>query len=145
MTWRGLPWLTALLIAAGASVPAMGVGLGPLSNEGVTRGPAKAFYLNIRNPYDQPRQFRIYSEDDSGLPLDRVEIRPGNLRMAANSRRRFLVIARDLAPGEDLSFRICAELDEPQRGTVHARVCSQLRARRIGDRPDPSDSFGIGD
>lgn len=128
--------LTLLAIAlAGTSVPVFAVGLGPLSREGVTRSPAKAFYLDLRNPYANPRNFRIYSEDDNGLPTELVEIRPASLRLPGNSGRRILVIAGGLAPGEDRSFRVCAELDEDTRGAIHARVCSQLRARRIGGDP----------
>jgi P pilus assembly chaperone PapD len=129
--------LRGTLIAAlgvALAVPAAGVGLGPLSREGVTDGPAKGFYLTVSNPYAEPRNFRAYpmAEDDAAeatatLPVD---IRPARFRLAAGGQRRILVIAQGLVPGETRRFRVCAELAQ-QEGMIHARVCSKLAARRL--------------
>ena len=115
-----------------AGVPALSVGLGPLSKEGVTGSAAKAFYLTLLNPYDEPRSFKARGYDLDGHMLERVQVHPSTIRMAANSERRIIVIARGLEPGEDFTFRVCAEQAGPNQGTIHARVCSRLRARRIG-------------
>jgi hypothetical protein len=39
---------------------------------------------------------------------------------------------RDLAPGEQVDVRVCAERIENKEVVVHARVCSKLSARRVG-------------
>lgn len=122
------------IIAAVASViavPALAVGLAPLSKEGLTGGPAKAFYLTIINPYQQPREFRLYVEAAPGTP--QATILPERVNIKAEGQRRVTVILRDLAPGETRETRVCAELAK-QEGMIHARVCSNLVARRVADR-----------
>lgn len=127
--------LLAAMTAFAAAEPALSVGLGPLAKEGVTGGPAKAFYLTLINPYDEPRTFQAKGFDLEGNQADRIRVSPSLVRMAPKSERRLIVVAGDLEPGEDFTFRVCAEQAGPVTGRLHARVCSRLRARRIAPRP----------
>lgn len=118
--------------AAALSAPALAVGLGPLSKSGVTDGPAKAFYLDLRNPYDHSETFQSLAfEHDGETPAANVAIFPSTTTLAANGGRRLLVIARNLRPGESYTFRVCASRPPKPNETVYARVCSKLTARRI--------------
>lgn len=123
-------------LAAGAlalcSTAALAVGLGPLEKSGVTATASKGLYLTLINPYDSAQRFRAYVEEDGAIDPARVDIRPGKLTMGANTRQRVLVVVRDLEPGEEVNFRVCAEKIEDKEVTVHARVCSKLGARRLG-------------
>jgi hypothetical protein len=131
--------LAALAIAA----PAFAVGLAPLSKEGVTAGPDKAFYLTVINPYSEVRAFRTYidipkldgatSEAAVLPPEPKVTILPEVVSIKPGGQRRIMVILRDLAPGETREARVCAELAQ-QEGMIHARVCSKLSARRLAPR-----------
>lgn len=126
--------LAALLLAA-AAAPAAAVGLGPLAKQGITDGDGKAFYLTLMNPYDRPAEFFAYPvglEDEARQ--ERVAIVPDRVRLGSKQNRSLLIIARGLAPGETYQFRVCAEREMPEQGTVHARVCSKLSARRIAAR-----------
>ncbi|GMM92371.1 hypothetical protein [Qipengyuania sp. MTN3-11] len=119
------------VLAGLIAAPALAVGLSPLAKEGLTAGPAKAFYLTVINPYPQPREFRLYAEGEGGgAPLD---ILPANPTIKGEGQRRVTVILRDLDPGEIRETRICAELAR-QEGMIHARVCSRLLARRVAVR-----------
>lgn len=121
----------ALVLALGA--PALAIGLGPLSHDGITDGPAKGFYLTAINPYDEPRNFRAFAAPMYGGMNDdiaAIDIRPAQFRLAAGKQRRVLVVVQDLAPGETRKFRVCAELAQ-QEGMINARVCSKLAARRV--------------
>lgn len=127
---RVLLGAVALTLAA----PAMAVGLGPLGRSGLTDGPAKAFWLNLSNPYREPREFRAYAiEPNSDTAVTGVEIRPATVRLGGGRQRRLLVILDTLAPGETRTVRVCAELAQAE-GTIHARVCSKLSARRLPAR-----------
>lgn len=128
--------LIAALIAF--AIPLFGghvfaVGLGPLKNQGITGSDRKGFYLTLMNPYRKVESFHLYPialADDT--PEPRVKILPAETRLAPEGRRRILVVAKDLAPGETRSFRVCAERTaQPGEVIVHARVCSKLTARRI--------------
>lgn len=121
------------VLAAAATGPALAVGLGPLSREGVTDGPDKGFFLTVINPYAEPRNFRAYPvgwEDETTETVTAIDIRPAQFRIAAGKQRRILVVAHDLTPGEARRFRVCAELAQ-QEGPINARVCSKLAARRL--------------
>lgn len=124
----------ALLLALAAMVaPAAAVGLGPLAASGTTRSERKGFYLTLINPFPRAERFRLYSAEwDNERPVPRVLIPVATALLAANSQRRMLVIATGLKPGEEHSFRVCAErADRSQEGMIHARVCSKLIARRV--------------
>jgi len=125
--------LPALLLAGAAfAAPALAVGLGPLVKTGVTDGPAKAFYLTVINPYPTAQAFRAYAvgfEDE--VPAGRVKIAPADITIGGRKSRRILVIANEMTPGESYPFRVCAERRVKQEGTIHARVCSKLTARRL--------------
>jgi hypothetical protein len=125
-----------LLSGAGAlllcSASALAVGLGPLTKQGVTDGPRKAFFLTLINPYPAAETFRAYAvgmDDEIGQP--RVRIVPETSRIGGRSNRRIIVIAKDIAPGETFAFRVCAERAQQNEGMIHARVCSKLSARRL--------------
>ena len=114
------------------SGPAGAVGLGPLRKEGVTDGPAKAFYLTLINPYPSRETFRVYAiGTDSDTPEARVTLPQPEIQLPGERSRRILVIATDLAPGESHTFRVCAERADRIEGPIHARVCSRLTARRL--------------
>ena len=122
--------LIALLGVAG---PAAAVGLGPLTKEGFTDGPAKAFYLTVINPYPRAERFNLSALQLNGEVAEaRVTIFPSPVTVGGKGTRRVLVIARDLAPGETHTFRVCAERAPLPQETIHARVCSKLAARRLG-------------
>ena len=125
--------LVALLALAAVVAPAAAVGLGPLSASGTTRTERKGFYLTVINPFARAERFRLYSAGvGDERPVARVLIPDSMPMVPARSQRRVLVIATGLAPGEEHSFRVCAErADRSQEGMIHARVCSKLTARRI--------------
>lgn len=127
MTWR----LVVAGVAMGVAAPALAVGLGPLRKEGVTDGPAKAFYLTLYNPYDQRASFelRAFGADDED-PAPRVHL-PAPMAVAAKSSRKVTVYVGDLTPGESYTFRVCAERLTFEEEPIHARVCSRLTARRL--------------
>lgn len=111
--------------------PAGAVGMGPLSKSGITDGPAKGFWLTIINPYADLREFRAYPlSADSGESVGNVAIRLALSRTPPNGSRRILVTVSALAPGEVRRLRVCAELAQAE-GTLHARICSALTARRV--------------
>lgn len=118
-------------LVAQLAAPAAAVGLGPLVKQGLTDGPAKAFYLTLINPYPDARDFRAYPTTLDDQPIDHVEVIPSLVRLGGNKNRKLIVIARDIEPGQTFTFRVCAELQHQPEGTVHARVCSKLSARRI--------------
>lgn len=129
--------LTRRLSAALALVatPALGVGLGPLLRTGVTDGPGKAFFLEVSNPYARVETFELSPlAMDSELPAGRVRVVPAQVLLAPGGRRRVIVIARPLLPGETYTFRVCAERPVRPEETFHARVCSKLAARRLAYR-----------
>lgn len=134
MTRSRLPRrVVATALAAAAAVPALAVGLAPLSREGVSDGPEKGFFLTVINPYAEPRNFRAYAvgwDDEATGGVTTIDIRPAQFRIAAGKQRRILVVAQDLSPGEMRRFRVCAELAQ-QEGLINARVCSKLAARRV--------------
>lgn len=127
-----------LLLALGSALlagPASAVGLGPLVKEGATDGPDKAFYLTLINPYPMRTRFTAYAvgaEDE--VPAARVRILPADVWLAGERTRRIVVIAGGLAPGETYRFRVCAERVSNEEGSIHARVCSRLAARRLAQR-----------
>lgn len=137
-----LAWLAA---AAGLAGPAFAVGLAPLSKEGDTVGTDKAFYLTVINPYSDARTFRAYLDGETSpsiMPASapaavdgppRLSIIPEAVTIKPGGQRRFLVVLRDLAPGETRTARVCAELAQ-QEGMIRARVCSKLSARRLARR-----------
>ena len=116
------------LIAA----PALAVGLGPMSKEGVTDSDRKGFYLTLINPYPQAETFMLTPLDlASETVAPRVIIIPARTMVGGGRNRKVLVIASDLSPGERYAFRVCAEMPPKPMETIHARVCSTLTARRI--------------
>lgn len=124
---------TIVAVAALAcSCPALAVGLGPLSKEGVTYGPVKAFYLELINPYPTARSYSLYAiEADSDQPVGDTQIVPDRIILAGERTRKLVVLLRALSPGETRTVRVCAQLTH-QEGAIHARVCSKLIARRAG-------------
>ncbi|MBA3729478.1 MAG: hypothetical protein H0W92_01525 [Sphingomonas sp.] len=123
----------AALVLAAIGAPAAAVGLGPLSASGITGTERKGFYLTLINPFPKAGRFRVYSTAwDSEQPAARVLIPVARPIVGPNSRRRVLVIATGLQPGELHSFRVCAErVDRSGESLIHARVCSKLTARRV--------------
>lgn len=124
---------TAVLVAAVTTTSAGAVGLGPLTNVGVTGSERKGFYLTLINPYPAQERFRLYSVGwDNEKPEARVRIPISKPLLGPKAQRRILVITTGLAPGEEHKFRVCAERIEPSgEKFVHARVCSKLIARRV--------------
>lgn len=119
--------LLALVPTAAAAV-----GLGPLSKEGVTDGPAKGFYLTLYNPYEQRTPFVLYAigaEDEARAARVRLNTNP--ITLPAKGQRKLMIVADGLQPGERYSFRVCAERYTTQEESIHARVCSRLTARRV--------------
>jgi hypothetical protein len=123
----------ALVLAALAlAAPALAVGLGPLSKSGVTDTDRKGFFLTLINPYPAATAFRAYAVGAGDeTPQPRVRILPGEATLGGRTTRRILVVATGLAPGETYAFRVCAELAHTPKGMIHARVCSNLSARRL--------------
>ncbi len=123
----------AVLIAAASFSSAGAVGLGPLTNSGVTDSDRKGFYLTLINPYPEQERFRLYGiEWDTEKPVARVRIPISKPLLGPKTQRRILVIATGLVPGEEHRFRVCAErVESPGEELIHARVCSKLTARRI--------------
>lgn len=128
---RGLP-LLALVLAVQAGAAAA-VGLGPLRHEGVTASERKGFYLTLSNPYPDAQRFRLAAIGwDDEIAQPRVLLPVATPRLGGGSQRRLLVVATGLRPGETMSFRVCAERDDPQaKELIHARVCAKLVARRL--------------
>lgn len=125
----------ALAAAAGIAASAGAVGLGPLVKEGVTDGPDKAFYLTLINPYPTREAFRVYAVglgDEEAAT--RVRLLNPRIEVPGETNRRFVAIVGELTPGERFTFRLCAERIEHQEGSIHARVCSRITARRLPAR-----------
>ncbi len=120
-------------LACAAAAPAGAVGFGPLSKEGIVDGPAKAFYLDLINPYPVPTEFvvnPVHLDDEERQ--EHVRVVPPRITLGANRSRRILVVVDHLTVGETARFRVCAERAvDPEGVSVHARVCSKLAARRI--------------
>ena len=124
--------LPVLLAATGA---ASAVTLGPLEKSGLTDGGGKAFYLSLANPYPSVERFVVTAIGPADeQPQARVTIFPSDNMLGGQSRRKLLVIVRDLSPGENYAFRVCAMRAPKPQETLHARVCSKLTARRIAGR-----------
>lgn len=125
---RLLPALVALTLAG----PAVAVGLGPLSKQGVTDGPAKGFYLTLINPYAERAQFAVYAIGPNDDVIQRrVEVPVGPIALRAKTTRKFMIVAGELTPGETYAFRVCAERVTQEEAPIHARVCSRITARRL--------------
>lgn len=129
----------AALVGLALAGPALAVGLSPLGKDGITAGPHKAFYLTVINPYADAREFRVALD---GARLDvppgteaspDLAILPALVTVKPGGQRRVVVILRNLAPGESRTTRVCAQLAK-QEGMIHARVCSNLSARRLKPR-----------
>lgn len=131
-------------LATFAAAPAFGVGLGPLSKEGVTFGPAKAFYLTLSNPYREAESFDVSAVSFSGEPESRVRVHPDKVRMGGRQSRKLIVVVGQLKPGETHSFKVCAFRSPNPEDVIRAQVCSKLTARRLGSSTDDgtSDSDG---
>jgi len=125
--------MAAAIIAAVSFSAASAVGLGPLTNSGVTATSRKGFYLTLINPYPAQERFRLYGiEWDSEKPVARVRIPISRPLLGPKSQRRILVMTTGLVPGEEHRFRVCAErIEPPGEELVHARVCSKVTARRV--------------
>lgn len=121
------------LFAMAFSVSAGAVGLGPLVHSGLTNTDRKGFYLTLINPYPGEQRFRLYTVGwDDELPESRVVIPAGDPLIAGRSKRRVLIIATGLTPGEERNFRVCAERARSSEGEfINARVCSRVTARRL--------------
>lgn len=126
--------LACLALAALATAPALAVGLGPLTLQGVIDGPREGFSLDLYNPYHEMTEFVLYPVamgDETAQP--RVTVLPAEVAVGAERNRRVLVIADDLAVGETYQFRVCAQRKMPPAGVmINARVCSKITARRVG-------------
>lgn len=128
--------LATFVLAAAIAGTGFAVGLGPLSKSGITDGPQKAFYLTLINPYPQAERFTVDAlETASEVKVERVLVFPNDVQVAGNHSRQLLVVVRDLQPGEQFDFRVCAQKPPAPEETVHARVCSTLMARRLAVRP----------
>ncbi|MBB6124730.1 hypothetical protein [Sphingobium subterraneum] len=126
--------LAAAILPLALVSPALAVGLGPLTNEGVIDGPRKAFQLTLYNPYPEAVAFRAYAVGiDDETPQERVMILPATTTLGPNVSRRLIIIATDLTVGEIYRFRVCAERATPPEGIqINARVCSKMSAHRLG-------------
>lgn len=125
-----LAMLVPLGMALMVSVPALAVTFGPLEKSGDTKSERKGFYLNLANPYQRAYAFRVYVDPQDEALSDRIRILPEQALLSGGGKRRILVIADDLTPGEEFTFNICAERVLEKMEAVHARVCSRLTARR---------------
>lgn len=126
---RGLALL--LLVAA----PALATDFGPLVREGITDGPRKGFWLQLRNPYDRAVQFETASlEAADERPAANVSVYPARPMLGSKGSRRLLVVIDGLQPGETRTVRVCAARQPSPREMHYARVCSRLTARRLGTR-----------
>lgn len=133
MTHRWIKVATAGAAVALAA-PALAVGLGPLEKSGLTDGAAKGFYLVASNPHPGPETFIAYAAVIGGEePAENVTVRPAQFRLAGGGQRRLFVVADGLQPGEERTFRVCAEKQQLQE-MIRARVCSRLTARRVAVR-----------
>ena len=124
----------AALVAFGllAAAPALAVGLGPLSKEGITDSDRKGFYLTVINPYPHAQTFMLSPLDPvAETPAPRVVVIPARVTIGGGGNRKVLVVASDLTPGERYAFRVCAEMPPQPMEIIHARVCSKLAARRL--------------
>lgn len=131
---RPMTALAAGLAAIALAGPVLAVGMAPLAKQGMTVGPAKAFYLTVINPYAQAREFRAYVDGPADeATREDVSILPAVVTIKPGGQRRVVVIMRGLQPGETRDTRICAELAKME-GMVHARVCSKLSATRLAAR-----------
>ncbi len=125
-----LTTIAAAGVLALASVPALAVTFGPLEKSGDTKSERKGFYLNLANPYQRAYAFRVYVDPQDEASSDRIRILPEQALLSGGGKRRILVIANGLTPGEEFTFNICAERVLEKMEAVHARVCSRLTARR---------------
>lgn len=123
------------LITVAIGGPAGGVGLGPLTKQGLTDGPAKAFYLTLLNPYQGRTAFAVYAIGvDDETPQARVRLPRAPIALGSKASRRLMIIATGLEPGETYAFRVCAEKSQQEEEQIHARVCSRIIARRVPAR-----------
>jgi hypothetical protein len=124
--------IVAVVLAS--ATPALAVGLGPLTREGIIDGPSEGFTLDLYNPYHASEDFIVYAvgfNDDE--PQARVEVLPAEATLGAERERKIFVVAGDLQIGETYRFRVCAQRKTPPEGLViNARVCSKITARRVG-------------
>lgn len=121
------------LLGAIAAAPAAAVGLAPLSKQGLTDGPSKAFYLTVINPYPRVERFDLQALAPGAEAQEpAVRLIPQSVAIGGGGSRRVLVIADSIAPGTTRTFRVCAERTPLPTETIHARVCSTLSARRVG-------------
>jgi hypothetical protein len=132
--------LGSLIAIAAITGPAAAVGLGPLDKAGVTDAPDKGFWLTLLNSEPKVQNFHLYALDVDWKPIDGVLILPAVPRLGPLRQRKVLAVIRGLKPGDVRVVRVCAE-PEIQEGTIHARVCSKLSARRLAvlghdTRPD---------
>ena len=124
----------AVLIVAASASSVSAVGLGPLTNMGVTISERKGFYLTLVNPYPVQERFNLYGvEWETDHPIADVRIPISKPFLGPKSQRRILIIVTNLVPGEVRKFRVCAErIEAPGKEVIHARVCSKLIAHRVG-------------
>ncbi len=120
--------LTLAVLALAA--PALAVTFGPLQKSGSTSSERKGFYLNLSNPYERAFEFRVFVPPEQSEIAERIRILPDKTWLNGGAKRRILVVAGGLAPGETLDFTICAERVQIEKETIHARVCSSLSASR---------------
>ena len=125
---RCSPLLALLAIAA----PALAVGLGPLTKDGVTDSERKGFSLTVINPYPRAETFVLTPLDFTAeTAAPRVVVFPSRVTIGGGGNRKVLVVASALTPGERYAFRVCAERPPQTSDIIHARVCSKLTARRL--------------
>ncbi|MCJ7421998.1 hypothetical protein [Sphingomicrobium astaxanthinifaciens] len=126
--------LFALALAAIAA-PGAATSFGPLAKTGVTDGPRKGFYLQLRNAYRTAQTFELHGYEADGVtPAARLAILPATTRLGGGRQRRVLVIVDGLAPGETRRVRVCAARAPQPEESLYARICSTLVARRLPRR-----------
>ena len=122
-------FLIAVIFLAGT---AFAQGLTPMKREGVTAGPAKAFYVAVRNPYDRPMSFSITPvETDFETLASRAKARPHRVRLGAQKTRRVILLFEIPQNAKERTIALCVQPEEPL-GSVVTRVCGTYTARRVG-------------
>jgi len=126
----------AILASSVVAAPAPAVTFGPLQKSGITTSERKGFYLNLANPFERAFEFRVFVPPEQYEIAERIKILPEKTWLNGGAKRRILVIADQLEPGETLDFMICAERVLIEKEAIHARVCSRLSASRTDSQPN---------
>ncbi|QPH53138.1 hypothetical protein [Pontivivens ytuae] len=124
-----LALLLAGILQAGA---AAALGLQPMRAEGATPGGAKAFYINVLNPFDYAVQYELtLLEPDLQTPAGRAAISRSLLTVPPGRSQR-VVLTFDIDEASDeRTVRLCA-FDPSNVGDVLVRVCGTYTGYRFG-------------